>query len=580
MELIDSHDKAFAVARSLATETTLALDTETTGLEWRDTPFMATISTATKDYVIPSRFLSALALAWQAPLITWRFKNPNFDLNMLRKVGIELAGRCEDLTMYARVERNDLFGKGQYSLDSIAKRNGRVKLDIVEKYIKEHGLFEERTTVLGEKYKAKRFDRVPADVMNQYAANDSRITYDLIEDIIPKLDEKQLGIIDIESRLIPMCHFMEYHGARVDIQYTEDARASEKHNLINDELKFRELTGVPFVDSAKTLEPVFTKHGLHIHRTAKGNASFTDDVLESYNSEIASTVRSIRTRSKIISTYYDNILNMADRTTNHYAVIHPSMWQAGTRTRRFSYSEPNLQNLPKDEKSTETYVVRGCFVPRPDRIFVSLDYSQQEYRLMLAYANEAQLIKKVMAGADVHQATADLVGVSRSYAKTLNFAILYGAGPDKIAAMLGITPKEAAKLKLEYFGALPRVEKFIDSVIRVGRARGYVTNWAGYRLYADREFAYALPNHLIQSGGADIIKRAMVKLWEDGYVTDYRLPVMQIHDQLVFDTENDNGFDKIIKVMEDIFPEKNGMKMKVDYSWSDKSFATRDLKGK
>lgn len=151
---------------------------------------------------------------------------------------------------------------------------------------------------------------------------------------------------------------------------------------------------------------------------------------------------------------------------------------------------------------------------------------------------------------------------------------LYGAGVDKLAQMLKVSKVQAQRFKDQYFMRLPRVERFIDEVIRRGRSRGYVYNWAGRPLYAEREFCYALPNHLIQGGGADVVKRAMVDIGKDAPM------LLQIHDQLIFEV-NDGEEDQFIPEwkakMENAFPAMNGMSLKVDVTKSRVSLAEKDM---
>lgn len=589
--IIETPELAREICASLLGEPSLALDTETTGLEWSDLPFVFSMANREHEYVAPIE----LAIYF-TPLFNtskeWRFKNAKFDLHMMHKLGHKLQGRFHDITAYARLDRNDHFGNKPYSLANLANREGKAKDKAVDEYIKKHNLYEERTDRLGNKYKQPRYDWVPRDILYRYAGLDARLTFDLLDTYVARLDDRSVEVGQHEARVNAVCEFMEWEGIRVDLDYTRAARAEEMAKAQATRLKFKELTGIEFVDSAKCLEPVFRAAGEKIFTTDTGRPSFTADILDEYESPIAQVVRNIRGHEKTISTYYNNIITMADLETNPFPVIHPSMWPDGTRTGRFSYSDPNLQNLPKDEEPDKAkdpeawlewfntrYFVRGCFIPRPGRMFVSLDYAQQEYRMMLAYAREQRLIERVMAGMDLHAATAELVGVTRKQAKTLNFAILYGAGDKKLAKMLGITVDAARKLRLEYFGALPMVEKFIDKVIRTGRARGHVVNWFGRRLYADREFCYALPNHLIQGGGADVIKVAMVKGFESGLFNIENLPVAQVHDQLLLDVAMNrlDTIPEVVKLMEHAFPEKNGMRLKVDVSWSTKSFAERDM---
>lgn len=557
-----------------------AVDTETTGLEESDKPFAAIFATAKEVFYFDERiipgFWTKLQPIFNGPLVHV-FQNAKFDKTMLERKGLFLGGWLTDIAIAARLERNDHMN---YSLDAQAKRElGLKKDDRVKAYIKEHKLYETRKNFFGEDYKVPRYDWVPVDIMEEYACTDARLTYDLYMRYAERADVKTLELLKNEDKLIHVCQRMERRGLQLNKQYTINAMYMEKEVLALRKAQYKSKTGVDFVNSAKSVQKVLA---YCLPLTEDGNPSLTDDVIESIigdvnasarDKEVVSLVRDIRMYDKRISTYYQSYLNHADKDN----VIHPWMWQAGTRTGRFSYSDPNLQNIPKEEDSKETYVVRGCFKPREGRTFVSFDYSQMEYFLMIDYAGEESVISKINSGGDFHQATADLFGVTRKQAKTLNFAILYGAGDSKLAGMLGVPINEARRLKYKYFMSLPKVEKLIDNIIRTGASRGFVTNWAGRNLYAQRDFCYALPNHLIQSGGADIVKIAMNRIHAE--FPDLWM-VLQIHDQLVFELrENQFKFiPRIQEIMEKVYPSLNGVKMRVDISTSAISLAERDMK--
>jgi DNA polymerase-1 len=266
-------------------------------------------------------------------------------------------------------------------------------------------------------------------------------------------------------------------------------------------------------------------------------------------------------------------------------VVRANMRQAGTETGRFSYSNPNLQNLPKEDEPEDLqkpYLVRGCFTPRAGMVYVAKDYEQQEYRLMLDYAGATKLIDAVMGGMDVHQATAQLVGVTRKQAKTLNFAILYGAGADTIAAQLGIPRIEAQHLKDKYFSRIPEVERLIWNVTMTGKQRGYVRNWFGRKCYiANPQWAYILPNHLIQGGCADVIKIAMNRI--QAKIEEDKVPVymlLNVHDELLFEMDPSYiGYvDEVITpIMEQVYTPKRGMKLTTSSSHSFKSYSAKDM---
>jgi DNA polymerase-1 len=447
-----------------------------------------------------------------------------------------------------------------------------------DEYIKKNKLYVTRTYADGTDYKVPCFQDIPTDIIAEYAAHDARIAYDLNLIYESKLTPEANDAIAIEQEMVNICYKMEKLGLMVDEGYTARAMEFESNKIVDGMLQYQELTGAQFVNSAKSVQPHLSRE---LPKTEDGNPSLNDDVVEAIladtawsdkDHKIVQTVRFIRGYQKRVSTYYQSYLNLMDSNN----IIHPSMWSAGTRTGRFSYSDPNLQNIPKEEDSTDEFVVRGCFRPRPGNKFVSFDYSQMEYKLAADYAGEMGVLAQVASGADFHQATADMVGIPRKQAKTLNFAVLYGAGIEKIAGMLGVSQTDAKRLKDKYFMGLPKVEKLIDQVIATGRERGYVKTWTGRRMYADREFCYALPNHLIQSGGADVCKKAMIEIHRE---LGHLWMVLQVHDQLVFDMppEHMKYIPQIKEIMESQYKSFHGVRLTVDVSVSSKSLAERDM---
>jgi DNA polymerase-1 len=589
-------DNLELILEGLSIEPTLALDTETTGLQYFDRPFSFSIANKEHEFDFDERVIPNL---WEHPGVrnlfaeakrTWLYQNAKFDAKMFARKCIYITGIFADIAVAARIVRNDYIEARAYSLAEQAKRHGMEKSKAVDEYIKKNNCYEIRRDFFGNESKQPRFDMVPIEVMEKYASLDARLTYDLFHIYIEQMDLEDKNLFWEECKLTKVCLQMEETGLQLNKEFTLAALYGEKEQADNHESLFKVKTEQDFVNSAKSIQKVLEfqlpKEWKKSPTTGKMYESISadDSVMElilkegsERDKEIARLIQTIRHHDKRVSTYFTSYLNSMDDR----CVIHPTMWQAGTRTGRFSYSDPNLQNIPKDDDKdiSELWPVRACFVPRPGNIYVSMDYSQMEYRMMAAYANEVSVIEGVMRGEDFHQRIANLVGIPRKYAKTLNFAILYGAGLEKIAAMLGCSIAEAKILKYKYFMALPKVEQLINQIIQVGKSRGYVKNWAGRKLYAEPEFCYALPNHLIQGGGADVVKKAMVA------IADIPLfgpgMVLQIHDQLVFEMTPDAGdlkqLPKIVSIMEDIFPVMNGMKLKVDVSWSAVSLAERDM---
>ena len=572
------------VMEHLDKQTELAIDTETDGLRYHNRLFSVQFASAEKSYYLDKRLIpehfDKIKMLFDKQR-TWYGQNVKFDQRMIHWEGWELKGRISDLEVLARLNQNDRLTT---KLAAIAKEHGYEKLDNIEKWIDAHP--KECKSKVKSKYwdkveVLKHYDRVPWQEMAQYGPVDTRITFDCSKNELAKLDPMCQAVYDMECELTPICLEMEMNGALIDPDYAM-AQIKYEANIIADEKnKFLTITGQHYDGSKTQLIDVFTRAGENIPKTAKGNPSLAGEYLETFKSPAAKCVQEIQYYEKRISTYYSSFLDLADDKN----FIHPDMRQAGTKTGRFSYRDPNLQNIPKEDDASDLLrpnLVRACFPPLPHHVLVSMDYSQQEYRLMLAYAKQNGLIAEVMGGMDLHEATARLVGITRKQAKTLNFAILYGAGDEKLALMLGITITQAALLRARYFAALPLVLQFINKVKRTVISRGHVYNWMGRKLNLPGGFAsgaYAVPNHLIQGSGADVCKKAMVDIYPAIKGTGIKLQ-KQVHDQLLFQWPEDQ-LDKIPlvqAVMEDVFPEKSGMRMKVDVSWSTRSFAEAHMK--
>ena len=577
------------------------VDTETTGLSESDSLFSIIIADAEDSFyfnfnqspdhlgdlpddevILPRDWIVKLQAIFDNSESTHYIQNAKFDMRMLAKEGIELKGNIICTEVSGRVLKNNYMS---YRLADQAPRHlGEHKDQAVDFYIKAHKL-ETKYRVEGKKkiLSKPHFDRVPFDIISKYGGHDAylhrKLGIHLVSETRKNKDIERVA--ENEWRLTKTCFRMERLGVKIDREFVTDGLQHELNLLENSKAAFRDLCGENYDGSKAQLIRVFSSAGEKIPRTEKGNDSLTDDILSKFKTPAAKAVQLIRTHEKLISTYYSSFLTLATKED----LIHADIRQAGTETGRFSYRDPNLQNVPKEDDYPEilrNYPVRGCFVPRPDYCFVMIDYSQQEYRMMLDYAGQMDLVEAVMAGADVHQATADLTGLTRKQAKNLNFAILYGAGPEKMASMMNVTVFEAKSLRDRYFVKLPYVESFIRKVIRVGKERGFVKNWLGRHCYiSSPEFSYVLPNHLIQGSCADVVKVAMNRL--DDYLANKKSRmVLQVHDEILFEihkTELDI-IPEIKGIMESVYPSRKGIVLEasVEHSW--KSWAARDkIKG-
>lgn len=537
----------------------LSLDCETTGLNpfHGDKLFSIIIASKDREYYFNyhsdhDEYLGnipclSLELLFSSLSKTWIFFNARFDLHFLEAFGYRIKGKIIDTRSWARI----LYPHHQkYNLKSVAERLGFQKLDIVEDYIKENDLTEKRE-IFGNIEKVKRFDLVPLEVVQPYAEKDGRITYDIFQkqkEEIEKRDEKERDLFEIDSKLSAVVQRIERRGLRIDRDYAICSRNSYEERKGEAEAQFQRDTGFVYAPSPKLYKQIFGVIAEKWTYTKKGNPSFESEVLTQFDTPIARTILEIRDCKSHL-----DFLNAIYERTDSRGYVHPSLDQAGTITGRFSSYEPNFQNLTNEEGN---HSIRGCVIPSPDCKLVEIDYKAMEFRALLDYAYESDLSTKVMAGEDPHQATATLLGITRKHAKTLNFALIYGIGAEKLSGSLGVSLEEAKEIKQRYFSGLPGVKRFLYNAMETAKNRGSVFNRFGRRYYfEDSSFCYRAPNYLIQGGCSDAVKIAMCEI--DRLLSTYQTKmILQVHDSLLFDLKNGEEFliDDFKSIMNQAYP--------------------------
>lgn len=598
-----------SVLSALRKRERLSLDTETTGLRMyqQDRIFSLIIGTEVdtyyfnfqdyenieEDYVLPRTLFGELqAGVFSDPSKLWYLHNAKFDMGGLHREGAELAGPVHCTEAVARVLYNEHL---TYSLDACAKRIGLTKDDAVEEYISEHGLWE-WDQIPGKKTRSKNkfFHLVPFNIVSAYGETDARITYQLGRNQEEALHSHLLStpqgqpqlsqVVENEKRFTKTCFEMERVGVKIDSVYCQKAALFEGSRAEKVALEFEKVTGLPFKDSNKVLAEAFTKLGEKFPLTEKGNPSFASEVLSEFESPVAQLVLDFRdARSK--ANYYHGFLYFADSDGR----VHPNMRQGGTATGRTSGSDPNFQNLTKEDSEADLakeFLVRRAIVPTPGFFFACPDYDQVEYRLMLEHAarKEGQitpLIEAVLSGLDVHEACAQLAQamgfqITRSQAKTVNFLTLYGGGNAKLAKGLGCSLDAAKSIQDSIFKAAPEIRRLIRGIIRTAESRGYVFNWFGRRSYfSDHNFAYKAPNYLIQGGAADVMKIAQNRILDRLRGHKSRM-LVQVHDELLFEIHESEAaiLPDLKGIMEQVFPHRYlPLTVGMDHafkSWADK----------
>ena len=405
--------------------------------------------------------------------------------------------------------------------------------------------------------------------------------------------DKLTQLTETTGKLVVAVEAMASWGVRIDRPYVLDNMSTTEALARSNRHMFKEMTGREFVNSSKELSGLFDEHGIKYLISKKGNPLFNAPCLYKYDMphELRSLILAIRRDEKLVSTYYKNYIKFSDE----HDILRPTYLISKAKTGRFTCENPNFQNIPREESGAfddedvqgSASAVRACFIPREGYKYVAIDYAQQELRILIDYAGDHELIEAVLEGKSIHQETASRIGVDKNTAKQFNFGVVYGGGPAKIAEITG-KPLKEIKLAFERFKR--EMHKVMDFKYKLQRAvahRGYVVNWAGRILprppatgaYGNGD--YKILNHLIQSSGADVIRKAIVQSYE--YIVENKLGwrlAAQIHDELLFEVPEDelDILPEIVDIMRNVYTPFNGMTMDVEVNISDKSFAKKDFK--
>jgi len=359
---------------------------------------------------------------------------------------------------------------------------------------------------------------------------------------------------DLEMPLVPVLVRMERRGIGVDLPALDAFKAEVGQELARLEKAIQEAAGKPFNprSSRQLGEILYGELGLKpLGKTPGGAASTSQDVLERLagSHPLVDRILEYRKLEKLRSTYLEPLPHLADPEGR----IHTTFNNLATATGRLSSSNPNLQNIPiRGELGRR---MRECFVAAPGHLLVGADYSQIELRV-LAHLSGEEALRTAFAGkVDIHARTAALLfdkpeaaitPDERRQAKTINFGLLYGMGPQKLSRELTIKLDEAKAFIAKYFERLPGLSDFYDSIVATAKRQGYVVTLAGRRRLlpelnsANSQLAAQARrqaiNTVVQGGAADIIKMAMLAADADATLEalDGRL-VLQIHDELLLE---------------------------------------------
>jgi len=510
------------------------------------------------------------------------FHNAMYDICWLRSLGLTIKGKVID-TMIASaiVDENQL----RYDLNNCSRR-----------YIgqgKDEAALYAAAKEWGVDAKAEMY-KLPAMYVGSYAEKDAEITYELWQELKKEIAHQDIhSIFELETELFPCLVDMRFLGVRVD---TENAHKLKKELVEEEKGCLHQVKKETQIDvqiwAARSIAQVFEKLKLPFDRTEKTQApSFTKNFLQNHPHPLVKKIARAREINKAHTTFIDTILKHSYKGRIHAEINQLRSDNGGTVTGRFSYSNPNLQQIPARNKNLGPRI-RSLFIPEEGCTWGCFDYSQQEPRLVVHYAALQNLygVDEVLEAykvgdADFHSIVADMAEIPRYQAKTINLGLFYGMGKNKLQAELGVSKEKADELFKQYHGKVPFVKQMMDAVMRRAQDSGKIRTLLGrlcrFHLWEPnqfgihkalpheaalaehgpgikRAFTYKALNKLIQGSAADMTKKAMLELYKAGIT-----PHIQVHDELDISVKDDKQAKQIVEIMESAV--KLEVPNKVDY---------------
>ena len=520
------------------------------------------------------------------------FHNASYDVGWLRRWGLEVKGRIIDTMIAAPLIDENRF---RYSLNDLGKDYLNDK--------KSETLLYEAAGAWNVDAKSEMY-KLPAMYVGPYAEQDADLTLRLWQFFKTELIKQELSsIFDLETRLFPCLLDMTWHGVRVDLEKADNIKKNmqaEEEKLLH---QIKKDTGIDVeIWAAVSVAKAFDKKKIKYERTEKNKQpKFDKNFLTTHKHPLAKMIVKAREINKARTTFIDTILRHSVHSRIHANINQMRGDTGGTVTGRFSYSNPNLQQIPARNKEIGP-LIRSIFVPDEGCTWGSFDYSQQEPRVLVHFAS---LTSGGLKGADeviesyktkdpdFHQAVADMAGIDRRTAKTINLGMMYGMGKGKLASSLGLDTAETEDLFKKFHANVPFVKQLMEQATRKADHVGFLRTLLGRKCRFDlweprafgihralplweaekeygrdlkRAWTYKALNRLIQGSSADMTKKAMVDLYEEGILSH-----IQVHDELNCSIESEEQAAKIKEIMEQTVELKVPLKvdMELGPSWGE-----------
>ena len=519
--------------------------------------------------------------------------NAQYDAGWLRRMGFTVNGRIIDTMVIASLLDENRFS---YSLNALA-------FDYLSKTKSEKNLTEAARD-FGVDPKAELW-KLPSMHVGPYAEVDAELTLELWNHFKTLIAQEDLwSIVNLELDVLPVLIDMTWKGVRVDqdrVERTRDFLLKEEKAVL---AKIKHMTGMNVeVWAAQSLAKAFDTVGINYPKTEKGAPSFTKSFLSDHPHELPKMILRTRGLNKTHGTFINTIMKhtaVDGRIHSHINQIRSD--DGGTVSGRISMNNPNLQQIPARDPELGP-MIRSLFLPEENEQWASIDFSQQEPRILVHYAHaygksqghDMQGVQEFVDGyqndpdMDFHTMVADMAKIPRKQAKTINLGMMYGMGVNKLSDQLDIPVDEAKKLVNQYHDRVPFVKMLMHGVMNKLNSRqssGSIRSILGRKCRFDlwepdtfamnkalpykealnehgpttrlkRAYTYKALNRLIQASAADMTKQAMVDIHKLGIT-----PLIQIHDEVAISVSNDDQIDSIVYAMENAV--KLGVPSKVD----------------
>jgi DNA polymerase I len=573
--IVTTQKQLSELAETLNKATSISFDTETTGTD----PFMAElvgISIAVepkKGYYIPvghekaqaqlsiHDVIEAIQPAFTNPAIPKMGHNIKYDYQMLKQAGLVTTPLSFDSMIAEWLINPSNFNLGLKNMVSSYLGIQMTKI----------------TELIGTGKKQISMAAVDIEKAAPYAVADAEVVLQLQPLLQKKLiDRKAEKLLEtMEMPLVSIISDMEEEGIALDEGFFESMEGELENRMFEIQESIYKTVGQTFnLNSTQQLSGIlFDTLGLTPpnpkKKTASGFYSTSAEVLEeiAHQHPIVELLLEYRELSKLQSTYVISLPKQVNPKTGR---VHSSFNQTGSVTGRLASSDPNLQNIPTRTELGRK--VRNGFVAAPDNVFLAVDYSQIELRIVAHMAQDDAMMLAFQQNLDIHAATAaaiyevaleDVNKDQRRHAKAINFGLIYGMSPFGLSRTTGLTLAEAENFVKAYFEQFPGVKLYLEEIKHSAAQKGYVETLLGHRRYfpnlttttnaniRNREEREAI-NAPIQGTAADIIKLSMLQMPEALRSASLRAKmILQIHDELIFECPHQE-LSKTVKIVQDV----------------------------